>query len=301
MRDDRTRPELAQLLGDVVHMRVVVVGIMVEDHKCFGIRSLAEAHSLLPGRMPPTLAAMKLLVGVHRIIDHDVGALDQIENILIGVPRLVLGIGQIADRFAVVFNPIARRIVGVIKCCCTDGDTWFRHQRFARVEIVKANFSLEDFERYGEQRRHHHRAENLSNRMIGEQMPGPNSKLILRIKPRNEERQTDDVIEMGVGKKEIRLNWCFFKQGIAEITKARASIKHQQLSAATNLEAGRVAAIAHGFRARTRDTSAHSPETNVEIFVIRQTATPDPPVHAFRLMLYGVTTNDVKALLRAGV
>ena len=273
LRDDRSGPQLTHFLGHFIHKAVVMVWIMMKDHERFDIGGVAQPHPLLPRRVTPALAAMEGLVGIHRIVDDDIGALHQVEDFLIRRVGVVLGIGQIADRPVVEFNPIAGRIVGVIERRGTNGDAGLWGNGFASVEIIETNLGLEYLERYRKQRRHHHGAKNFPNRMVGEEMTGPDTKFVLWVKPRNKERQPHHVVEMGVGEKEVGLYRRFFEEGIAEVAKAGTGIEHQEMIAAPDLQARRIAAISDGLRTCTSDTSANPPKANVKIFVVGQAAT----------------------------
>ena len=58
-------------------------------------------------------------------------------------------------------------------------------------------------------------------------MAGPDAKLVLRIKARDKERQTDNVVKMRVGEKEISVEGCFFEESVAKIAKPGSGIKDQ--------------------------------------------------------------------------
>ena len=210
------------------------------------------------------------------IVNDDVGAFDQIEDRLIGLVGAVFCIGQIANRPVIVFHTIAGRVVGVVERRCSNGYTRFGIEGFAGMKIMKADFRLEYLERHWEQRRHHHCAENLADGVLREKMAGPDAKFVLGIEPGYKKRQADDVVQMGVGKKKVAVDRRFRQQRVAEVAEPGAGIKYQQMFAATDLQARRVAAIADRLRTRTCYAPAHPPEANIKIFIVGQTATPSP-------------------------
>ena len=57
---------------DPIQGLVVVVRIVVEGHQLLGAGRLAQADTLLPGRVPPAVEALELLVGVGGVVDYEV-------------------------------------------------------------------------------------------------------------------------------------------------------------------------------------------------------------------------------------
>src|SRR3546814_13899445 len=79
----RTRPLRRNLGGDLVHEHIVMLGVMMEDDEGLHPGLVAQPRPGLPGGMAPALAAGIFLVGVHGIIDDDIGTADQLEDILV--------------------------------------------------------------------------------------------------------------------------------------------------------------------------------------------------------------------------
>src|SRR5690348_17536293 len=87
---DRAGPYFFSLGRHPVHERVVMRRIVMEDHQAFGAGSLAKPGTFLPGGMAPTGEARIFLFGIGRIIDHEISAFDQAEDVPIRFARHVL-------------------------------------------------------------------------------------------------------------------------------------------------------------------------------------------------------------------
>ena len=114
MGDDCARTNLRGGSPDAVHEDIVMVGIVVEQDQGLDVRRIGQSDPLLPGRVSPAFVRRELLVGVRRVVDHDVGALNQAQDAAVEPPDLVFSIGDIGHHAAVVFHPIAGRSIWVI-------------------------------------------------------------------------------------------------------------------------------------------------------------------------------------------
>ena len=109
---------------------------------------------------------------------------------------------------------------------------------------------------------------------FGLQVAGPEAQAAFGVEQRREERQTDDVIVMRVREKQVQRQGPIICQAVAEIAKPRSRVEDQNVLAAANLQAGRVAAIAPVFRARASDRTAYPPKSHKEIPLVSQPAMP---------------------------
>src|SRR3546814_3914059 len=85
-----------------------MIGVMMEYRKRLDVGHAAEPDTLLPGRMPPADMLFILGVGIGAVINDQVGALDQAEDILVGLARHMLGIGHVAQRLAAEIEAVSR-------------------------------------------------------------------------------------------------------------------------------------------------------------------------------------------------
>src|SRR3546814_6154320 len=92
-----------------------MIGVMMEYRKRLDVGHAAEPDTLLPGRMPPADMLFILGVGIGAVINDQVGALDQAEDILVGLARHMLGIGHVAQRLAAEIEAVSRGEVGMIQ------------------------------------------------------------------------------------------------------------------------------------------------------------------------------------------
>ncbi len=246
-----------------------MIGIVVKYAILFDVRHIAQPGALLPARMAPADAVLILVVRIHPVIDHQIGAFDQVQNILVGLPRGVFRVGQIANRLALVIYPVTGRAIGMIENAGLHFDIRIGMERRSGFEIVKRQLALKNFERHREQRRHHQFGQRITDGVFGEKMTGPDLEFVGRQERRAKKRQAADMIEMGVGQIEAGLEVFLAHEAVTEVTQAGTRIEHQEVIAAPNFEGGRVAAVFHDVRRGARDATAHAPEPNVKI-VTRQ-------------------------------
>ena len=83
---------------------------------------------------------------------------------------------------------------------------------------------------------------------------------------RAEERKAVDVVDVGVGQEKMRFQPRIAVQVGAENSEPGAGIQDQALAGAHDLDAGSVAAVAQGVRARARHRAAYPPESDPEVW-----------------------------------
>ena len=218
--------------------------------------------------MAPVVMRGVFLVGVSGVVDHQIGAIDEPQHILIGVARTVLGIGDVGGSLAAILDTVAGRAARMVQRAGADRDAGMRVQFFAGSKIAEFRLRGEDVERHREERRLHHLAQHLLDAGVRLQMPGPEADVAVRLVARREKRHADDVIEMGVAVEQVEMQaLAVAHQRIAERPQPRAAVEDQQTVAAAHLDTGGVAAIAHGLRPRARYAAAHAPKPDREIWV----------------------------------
>jgi hypothetical protein len=75
------------------------------------------------------------------------------------------------------------------------------------------------------------------------------------------------VIEVAMREENVAFpNAGILNELVAEWAHSRAAVEDQEVRAATDLNARRVATVADGFRARAGDASSHTPKTNAHDF-----------------------------------
>ena len=260
-----------------------MIRVVVKDHERPDPRRIGEARPFLPGRMSPVLVGRVFLVGVGAVVDHHIGAIDQPHHVPVGLaadPGVVLGVGDVGGHLAGIFDPVAGGPVRVIERRGAQRDARVGYQRLAGGEIVKGELGGEDVERHREQRRRHHLAEHVLDPGIGLQMAGPDPDMAARVVTGREERQADDVVEMSVAVEQVEIERLRGPQQLlAKRPQARAAVEDQQVRAAADFDAGRIAAIADRIGAGAGDAAAYSPETHREIRVDQR-----PPILLRRLI-----------------
>ena len=237
---------------------------MVERDEGAGAGRFDQPHAFLPGRVAPTHIVRVLGVGVGGIVDHDVGALDQIEDRAVGLARRVLGIRDIAQRAPVELDAIAGRVVRVVQRRGADDHVVARGQPVAGAEFVIGERRAHVADVHGLQRIGEETGEHVVEPMLRAQMPGPHVNRLARVLQAAEIRPAVDVIEVGVGEQHVHVERRLAQRAV-ERAQARSGVQNEQTVAAAHLQTARVAAIADRVRPRTRDAAAHAPETDEEI------------------------------------
>jgi len=198
-RDKRAGPTGHRSCLQFVEIVVGAVRIMVEQGQPFDMGQFRQPNCLLPGRVAPVRTFHELRRGEHGVVNHQIGTLDQAQNILIGFPRRVCRVGDIAKRPPPELDPVADRMVRVIEHGGADRDALAQHQPVAGAEVVVLNLRPERFQRHRKQRRGHQPPQRLLQRRCRQQVSRPDTKLVAGNEGRQEKGETFDMVEMGVG------------------------------------------------------------------------------------------------------
>src|SRR5262245_6283838 len=177
-RHDGPGQFLRDLARDAVEHVVVVLGIVVEHREAPGAGGAAQAHAFLPGRMPPADVGLVLGVGVHAVVDHQIGAGDQLEDVAVGRAGHVLGVGEVAERAPAMLDAVAGRAVGMVEHRGAHRDVRRRAQRLARLELAVLHARAEHLRRHREERRHHELAQHAAQGHAFGQVPGPEPEAV---------------------------------------------------------------------------------------------------------------------------
>src|SRR3546814_19558566 len=73
------------------------------------------------------------------------------------------------------------------------------------------------------------------------------------------------MVEMGMGEEEVGVERTVALDALAELPQPGPGIEDQEPPAATDFEAGRIAAVALRFGTGAGETAAHAPETDEEV------------------------------------
>ncbi len=92
-----------------------MAGVVMKDDQLLGLGLLAEPHALFPGGVAPIAVFGELLVGIGAVVDYQIGALDELQDVAIRLAFQVLGVGDVADRVAAIVDPIAGGPIGMIE------------------------------------------------------------------------------------------------------------------------------------------------------------------------------------------
>ena len=140
-------------------------------------------------------------VGVGCIVNDDIRPFDQPEDGFVGIPHHMLGVGDVADRFAEIVDPVAGRTAWMIERRRADLDALLGRQGLAAAEIVERDRGMHDVERYWKECRLHQIAKHaLEAARTVAQMTAVKIDLVAFAISRLKERNAVNVVEMGVEK-----------------------------------------------------------------------------------------------------
>src|ERR1700691_4537142 len=108
-------------------------------------------------------------------------------------------------------------------------------------------------------------------------MPGPDADSIAGRVTRREERKAADVIEMRVAAKDVGVDGSARgREILAEQRQPGPGMENQEMAAATQLDASRVAAVSHRAGTRAGNAAADSPKANRHVRPCRHARLPYP-------------------------
>ena len=126
---------------------------------------------------------------------------------------------------------------------------------------MEGDAGAENLDLHRKQRRTHDLAHDLLDARRRQQIAGPDADLVTVDEERREERQPRDVIEVAMGEENLDLAArAVLHQRVAEWQQAGTGVEDQDVIAAGDFDARRIAAIANGVGTGTSDTAPHSPE-----------------------------------------
>lgn len=98
--DERSGARALGVGNERVDKRVVVVGVVVEDRQACGVQFFHQTQAFLLSRVVSADKLGIFGVGVGAVVDQEVGAGDQVEDLRVGPARDVLGIRHLVGHFA---------------------------------------------------------------------------------------------------------------------------------------------------------------------------------------------------------
>ena len=145
----------------------------------------------------------------------------------------------------VVFDAVAGRAAGVVERSRPQRDAGPGMQGVAGMEVAEFELSSQRFDLEREQRKAHQLAHRLLDAAGGLQIAGPDADDLAFDEHRREERQPDDVVDVAVTEENVEaVRVRSRRQHLAEGADAGAGIEDENVLAAADLHAGRVAAVA---------------------------------------------------------
>ena len=108
-------------------------------------------------------------------------------------------------------------------------------------------------------------------------MTGPDTKSVMGMKHRPEERQADDVIVVRMGQEDIGVEQPLAGQLTAQRAQPSAGIENQQLLTAPHFQAGSVSAITPMLFSRAGDRTPDAPKAQIKVSGRVQTDTNPMP------------------------
>ncbi len=204
--------------------------------------------------------AQVFLGQVHGVVDQDVRIRRQRAKLGIH-DGVVLGVGCIDDRVAVVIDAIGKDAIGVIAPGILDADflVFAQLDHLSFLQIMKAHLSAHIGEVDREARIVHLASEGLLEGM-GDVIAAVHVKAIALDERGREKGKALDVIPMHVAEKDMGDHRTLIRQALSEQAHAGAAVQDDQGLAAPHLDTARVPSDLDCVRTRNRDASTNTPE-----------------------------------------
>src|SRR3954469_2053668 len=176
--------------------------MQVEDRERFRIGGAAERDALLPGRMSPAAAARILLLREHAVVDDEIGAGDEADEILRRPLLAMLDVADVADDPAAMGKAVAGGAVRMPQGQRVDAVAVAEAERLPGLEADMLEAGRQLVETHRKDRR---RIDPLERRLgaltaeiaaMGADQPIPDQR-------RLEERQAADVVEVEVAEEDV--------------------------------------------------------------------------------------------------
>ena len=186
----------------LVHEGVVVVRVVMEDDELLDVRRLAEPGTFGPGGMPPVYLAGEFFVGVGAVVDDQVGAFYEFQDVLVRFPGGMFGIGDQAGRLAAVIDSVTGGAVRMIEQRGAHADIPIEGE-FLLQEVLIGDVRLHGLQGHREHGRGHLARQDAFNPALVVEMAGHDVQGEPGIVGELEKREAVDVIPMGVGHEQI--------------------------------------------------------------------------------------------------
>ena len=260
-RNDGVLPRVFGLGTESIHEVVVVIGIVVEDGQPTNVRHLAEPHRFVPGGMSPTDLGGKFRFGVGAVVDHQIGTLDQAEDVRVRFPRHMFRVGDVANRRAAMLDAIAGGAVGMVEKSGAHLYVLVHRKRLAGLEIDEGHLRLHGVDGHRKNRvvhlARHHRLN--APRML--QMAGHDLQFPPAVVGGHEEGEAVDVIPMGVGQQHIVVQFAVLDDVLAQFPDPGPGVQNDPVAADGNLDTTGIAPVPDMGGLRTGDGCRVRPKT----------------------------------------
>lgn len=164
-----------------------------------------QARTVYPGRVPVAAIGRHLRLEIGAVVDHQIGAGDEIEQFRIENARLVLVIIDKGDGTAAPVDPVTDAAARMDEAHRADRNVLSGCKGFTRPEIDSVEACLTDAGANRKPRRPHEVVDHFRGGHLAVQMAGPEADRRAAAVDRLEIGQPDDVVVMGVGEEDVEL------------------------------------------------------------------------------------------------
>ena len=243
---------------------------MVKNNVAADTAAPGERGAGFPCRMAPSLEGRVFRRRVGRVVDEEVGAFDQAENVGVDFAFDMFGIGDIANRPVAPLDPVAGRAVGVVERRGKNGNALAQVEPVAGAKFLEADVRADSLQRHREDRRLNQAEKHVAQAdIVVPQVTGMDAQPVAGLEQRDEKGHPRDVVDMGMGQQNVGIDEPRSVQLGPQSAQAGACIQNEQVARAADFEAGRVSSVAGVLRAGTGDRSADAAEADEEIFAAR--------------------------------
>ncbi len=262
-----------------VDLVVAVRRVVMEQREALHARFLRDVHRVVHRAVTPVALVLELRRRVLRVVDQQIDAVAELEDILgdvlVGVrvatdlastgcthPATLTVVGEVRDRDAVPIEPVTERRSDVADPAgphLRGG----RHREVVLTDIVEPHFALELLRRDREVRRLHHPGEDLADRAFLLARAVHVERVAAAVE-RHEERESLDVVPVEMAQQDGAVEVQVLERSVGEepqteIAQARSEVEDDRcLALDLDRDTGGVPAVAGQLRAVARCRTAHA-------------------------------------------
>lgn len=159
-----------EVFSQGIQKSVIVPRVVMKGNKLAYSSGLTQLDAFLPRGVAVAAARLVFLFSVSRIVDHDVGVLDESHYVAVDFTGNVFGVGNVADGTTGIVNAISNASTGMVQSCGSDYDLLRERECVAGGKVAVVDVSVENIWCYGQERFLHKVAHQQLRRLLAFQI-----------------------------------------------------------------------------------------------------------------------------------